>query len=92
MTRNNNSSIYAAKEYIKNSYICSADNYFIQNPFEKELSNSYYSAVYIEGETNEWCIEEKNGIIKNVSIGGKDSWIMLGHVFWSANFSKKFLF
>lgn len=91
LTRNNNASIYVVKDYLKNSYICSSDNYFYSNPFEKEVGASYYSAVYVEGDTNEWCIKEENGRIKNVTIGGKDSWIMLGHVFWSEEFSKKFL-
>lgn len=77
---------------MKNSYICSSDNYFFNNPFEAEVEDCYYSAVYAEGETNEWCIEEDDdGRIKNVIVGGKDSWVMLGHVFWSEEFSKKFL-
>jgi len=91
LTRNNNASIWAARDYLKNSYICSSDNYFFNNPFEAEVEDCYYSAVYAEGETNEWCIEEENGWIKNVVVGGKDSWVMLGHVFWSEKFSKKFL-
>lgn len=91
LTRNNNASIYAVKNYIRNSYICSSDNYFFNNPFEVEVDDCYYSAVYAEGETNEWCIEENNGRIKNVVVGGKDSWIMLGHVFWSEEFSKRFI-
>ena len=91
LTRNNNSSIYAAREYIKNSYICSSDNYFITNPFESDLDESYYAAVYIEGETGEWCISEDGGWIKDVKVGGRDSWVMLGHVFWSESFSRSFL-
>ena len=91
LTRNNNSSIYAAREYIKNSYICSSDNYFITNPFESDVDESYYSAVYIEGETGEWCISEDDGWIKDVKVGGQDSWVMLGHVFWSESFSRSFL-
>lgn len=91
LTRNNNSSIYAAREYIKNSYICSSDNYFITNPFESDVDESYYSAVYIEGDTGEWCISEDDGWIKNVKVGGQDSWVMLGHVFWSESFSRSFL-
>lgn len=91
LTRNNNSSIYAAREYIKNSYICSSDNYFIINPFESDVDESYYSAVYIEGETGEWCILEEDGWIKDVKVGGRDSWVMLGHVFWSESFSRSFL-
>ena len=91
LTRNNNSSIYAAREYIKNSYICSSDNYFITNPFESDVDESYYAAVYIEGETGEWCILEEDGWIKDVKVGGQDSWVMLGHVFWSESFSRSFL-
>lgn len=91
LTRNNNSSIYAAREYIKNSYICSSDNYFVTNPFESDVDESYYAAVYIEGETGEWCISEDGGWIKDVKVGGRDSWVMLGHVFWSESFSRSFL-
>lgn len=91
LTRNNNSSIYVAREYIKNSYICSSDNYFITNPFESDVDESYYSAVYMEGETGEWCILEEDGWIKDVKVGGEDSWVMLGHVFWSESFSHSFL-
>lgn len=91
LTRNNNSSIYAAREYIKNSYICSSDNYFITNPFESDVDESYYAAVYIEGQTGEWCILEEDGWIKDVKVGGQDSWVMLGHVFWSESFSRYFL-
>lgn len=91
LTRNNNASIYVAREYLKNSYICSSDNYFLNNPFEKEVNESYYSAVYVEGDTKEWCIYEEDGIIKDVVVGGKDSWVMMGHVFWSEDFSKKIL-
>jgi CTP:phosphocholine cytidylyltransferase-like protein len=91
-TRNNNSSIYWAREYIKNSYICSSDNYFRSNPFENYVDDSYYSALYSEGRTNEWCmqVDASNRII-SVHIGGENSWYMLGHVFWSEKFSKKFL-
>ena len=91
LTRNNNASIYVAREYLKNSYICSSDNYFLSNPFEPNVDESYYSAVYMEGETGEWCISEDVGWIKNVEVGGHDSWVMLGHVFWSELFSRSFL-
>lgn len=90
--RNNNSSIYAVREHLKNSYICSADNYFTDNPFENEVDDSYYAALYADGETDEWCISEgEDGYINHVQIGGRDSWYMLGHVFWNNEFSKKFI-
>lgn len=91
-TRNNNASIYAAKDYLKNSYICSSDNYFAKNPFESEVEFSYYASLYAAGETSEWCLkEDANGYITDVTVGGHDAWYMLGHVFWDENFSKKFV-
>lgn len=92
LTRNNHASIYAARDYIKNSYICSSDNYFENNPFEESVKESYYAVVYASGETKEWCVyENEQGYINKVEIGGNDAWYMLGHVFWDENYSKKFL-
>lgn len=92
LVRNNNSSIYAVKEYLGNTYICSADNYFVENPFEKEVEDSYYAAAYADGETKEWCMKtDEHGYINDVQIGGANAWYMLGHVFWNEEFSRKFI-
>lgn len=91
LERNNNSSIYAVKDILKNSYICSADNYFSENPFEREVREAYYAAVFADGDTDEWCMsEDQQGYISSVSIGGHNSWYMLGHVFWDEAFSTRF--
>lgn len=92
LTRNNNGSIWVARDILRNSYICSSDNYFLENPFESEVKEAYYAAEYADGETAEWCMEEDaDGFIKSVTIGGRNAWYMLGHAFWSAEFSKEFL-
>ena len=90
--RNNHSSLYYVKEKLGNTYICSADNYFSQNVFEKKINQSYYSAVFEAGETDEWTLQtDETGLILDAKIGGTDSWVMLGHVFFSADFSKRFV-
>ncbi len=92
LTRNNNASIYAVRHILKNTYICSADNYFSENPFESQVDGSYYAAVYAEGDTKEWCMDcDEDGVISSVRIGGRDAWYMLGHTFWDEEFSKGFL-
>ena len=92
LTRNNNGSIWAVRNILGDSYICSADNYFSKNPFTKEVDESYYAAEYSEEHTAEWCMtEDENGYINSVVIGGEKSWYMLGHTFWSQDFSEKFL-
>lgn len=90
--RNNHSSLYVAKDYLKNTYICSSDNYFVYNPFEREVDESYYAGVYANTFTNEWCMyEDENGYIRNVVVGGEKAWYMLGHAFFSEDFSRKFV-
>lgn len=92
MERNNHSSIYAARNVIHNSFICSADNYFSQNPFEARVDESYYAGLFAPGETKEWCMHtDSSGYIDFVKVGGHNSWYMLGHAFWSEAFSVKFL-
>lgn len=91
-TRNNNSTIKVVERFLGNSYICSSDNYFTENPFEKEVEEAYYSAEYAEGETREWCLmTDQEGWITNVTVGGCNQWYMMGHVFWTREFSHKFL-
>ena len=92
LVRNNHSSIHAARNVIRNTYICSADNYFPENPFEKYVEESYYAALYSQGHTKEWCMQtDAAGYINRVTVGGSDAWYMLGHAFWSEEFSKIFL-
>ncbi|MBR2633977.1 MAG: NTP transferase domain-containing protein [Clostridia bacterium] len=92
LTRNNHSSIWAVRDRLANSYICSSDNYFSENPFEREVEDSYYAAVYAHGKTAEWCMtEDDEGYIDSVTIGGENAWYMLGHTFWSEEFSRGFL-
>lgn len=92
LTRNNNGSIYAVRNELKNSYICSVDNYFTINPFASEVDESYYAALFAQGKTKEWCMQEDtNGYINHVSIGGENAWYMLGHTFWNQSFSQTFL-
>jgi len=90
--RNNNSSIFAARNVINNTFICSADNYFSKNPFIETSRDSYYAANYSKGYTDEWCMKEnESGFISSVEIGGNDAWYMYGHSFWESAFSKAFL-
>ncbi len=92
LIRNNHSSIWAARQFLGNSYICSVDNYFNENPFENEPEESYYAAKYAIDNTKEWCMEEgTDGYINHVRIGGENAWYMIGHAFWREDFSKRFL-
>ncbi|MCQ2751487.1 MAG: phosphotransferase [Coriobacteriales bacterium] len=91
--RNNFYSLYLAKNYLKNSYVCSSDDYFTQNPFEEYIYTSYYAAEYSAKKTPEYCLvtKGKHDEIVNVLIGGSKAWYMTGHTYWNKEFSKAFI-
>ena len=89
--RNNNSSLMLVREVLGNTYICSSDNYFEENPFESHVWKAYYSAEYAEGPTKEWCLEVgARGRITGVRVGGFDAWYMIGHAYFDRAFSARF--
>ena len=70
---NNCSSLMLVRKQLGNTYICSSDNYFVENPFEEYVYRGYYSTVFAEGETDEYCVTETtDGIIKQVTVGGEN--------------------
>ena len=48
---NNTSTLIRVADRLSNTYICSSDNYFPENPFEPYVYRAYYSAIYGEGKT-----------------------------------------
>lgn len=89
---NNISSLYAAREYIKNSFICCSDNYFNSNVFEEYVYDSYYSCKYTEEYAEEYCVTAMKGdYISEIHKGGSHAWYTIGEAFFSKQFSKTFL-
>lgn len=88
---NNTSSVIRVLDKLADTYLCSSDNYFTHNVFLEDPKDSYYSSLYAHGKTNEYCLEvDEYDNITGVSIGGKDSWYMIGHVYFSKPFSDSF--
>lgn len=89
---NNVSSLYAAKEYLRNSYICCSDNYFNVNVFSDYVYDSYYSCKYTEEYADEHCVLKTNGdYITEIHKGGSHAWYTIGEAYFSGKFSEKFL-
>lgn len=87
-TKNNTHTLYLAQKYLKNTYICSSDDYFEENPFEEYVYQSYYAAIHVTERTNEWyMIPDSKGNISKVEKSGIEGDIMLGHVYWDREFS-----
>ena len=91
-TKNNTHTLYLARDCIRNSYICSSDDYFEENPFEEYVYQSYYAAEHVTAKTNEWyMVPDSRGNIAKVEKSGEEGDIMLGHVYWDRAFSAAML-
>lgn len=87
-SKNNHSSLYCVRNRLANTYICSSDDYFTENPFEPYVWHAYYAAQWSEGPTKEWCMSTgPHNRIVGVTVGGERSWYMLGHVYFDNAFS-----
>jgi CTP:phosphocholine cytidylyltransferase-like protein/thiamine kinase-like enzyme len=92
--KNTLATIYRAREVLRgrNMYILSSDNWMRENMYHTWECGAWYASSYMEGETSEWCLSyNKKGRITGVNVGGKDSWVMYGPVFFSKAFSDSFL-
>ena len=90
-TKNNLTSLYCALPYLSSSYVLMSDNWIESNIFNTYEPDSWFSCLYFEGETSEWCVKHsKTDLIKEISIGGADSFAVVGPAYFSKNFSEKF--
>lgn len=84
-TCNNISSLYAVRDKIENAIILDGDqiiyNDKILSPY---FERSGYNAVWTDGETNEWLLDVKDGVVKSCSrTGGKGGWQLYSISRWS---------
>lgn len=92
-SKNTLTTVYLARDCFKgkNVYLLSSDNWIRENMFHTYECGAWYSAVYMEGDTSEWCLKyNKKGLITKVQVGGADSWVMYGPVCFSKDFSDRF--
>ena len=92
--KNNHASVYAARDYLKNTIITSSDLYFTENIFQTYAYDAYYCTIFIPGKTAERGIEtDDDEKILKTFYGDKcyDIWVTLGYAFFSKRFSDNFL-
>lgn len=90
--KNNSWTLWLARKQLGNTYVCSSDDFFTENPFERYVYKSYYASEYVSGPTDEWCLEtDPDDRITGVDVGGRDSWVMLGQVYFDYDFSQRFV-
>lgn len=91
--KNTIATVYRARDCFKgkNTYLLSSDNWIRGNMYHTYECGAWYSSVFMEGNTSEWVLDSnKKGLITKVQVGGADSWVMYGPVFFSKKFSEDF--
>lgn len=91
-TKNNISSLYLARKYLKNTYILSCDNYYTENIFREEENGSWYCAVTDTKPRQEWGVTTNPegrivGIEKTAHAGQS---FLYGAVYFNRQFSESF--
>lgn len=90
-TKNNISSIYAAREVLGKAdcFICESDLYVSDDSiFRKELKGSCYYGRMQEGESSDWVFETEEGRITRVGKGGCDCYNMVGVAYFKQQDAK----
>ena len=85
-TCNNISSLYMAREHLKDCIILDGDQ-IIYNPeiLKPQFMRSGYNAVWCEGDTREWLMEVEDGIVQSCSrTGGTKGWQLYSISRWTA--------
>lgn len=85
--------LYVAKSYLANTFICCADHYFTTNPFmdNNTENRSYRACTYQGGKFREFAVDVSDAdVITEVQVGGTDSLAMVGHAYMNEKFSSIF--
>lgn len=92
-TKGNLYSLFVAREHLHNTFICCADHYFAENPFELDNSDnvSYRTCAYESGKFREFAVAVSDAnVITDVQVGGSDSMAMVGCAYFNKGFSDRF--
>lgn len=85
--------VYIARQYLADTFICCADHYFTENPFlfSNPENRSWRACVYETGKFREFAVTVSDaGVITETSIGGCDSLAQVGCAYLNASFSDRF--
>lgn len=88
---NNIGSLYAARDYIEESIILDGDQIIYNDEIlAPEFERSGYNCVWCQGETREWLLDVKDGIVTSCSAeGGSGGWQLFSISRWTAEDGRK---
>ena len=90
--KNTHSSLYAARNYLKNTYILCSDNYYPDGVFKTYEDRPFTTTQYIDdiAEGERGVITDDTGLIIDTQRPADHKWCMLGYQFFDKKFSDNF--
>lgn len=88
---NNISSLFAAREHLEDAMILDGD-LIIRNPavLSPVFERSGYNAIWTDGQTEEWLMQEENGMVRSCSrTGGSGGWQLFSISRWTQDDGRK---
>ena len=90
--KNNIESLLSAKSELHNTYVCTCDSYFMENPFNQFEYHSFYAGFSTsEQESEMYVLLDSNGQITQMEKSLKGGLMLLGHSYWNNDFSTAFI-
>lgn len=83
-------SLYVARQYLRDTYVCCVDHYFPQNPFLEARPYSYRICVRETGKQKFAVSYSDANVITRMRVGGSMPYSMGGEAFFTAAFSRRF--
>ena len=90
--KNTHSSIYAARDYLSNTYIVCSDNYYPKNMFHQYEYRAFYCSIYLPGTSyvERAFTFNEDMLVTDTNKPSHDQWIMYGHAYFSNDFTERF--
>lgn len=90
--KNTQSSLFAARDFLKNTYILCADNYYPDGLFNLYENHAYTSTQFMPGieEGERGVVTNKEGLIVYTERPSNNKWVMNGYQYFDKKFSDKF--
>lgn len=91
-TKNTHSSIYAARDYLSNTYIVCSDNYYPKSMFHQYEYRAFYCSVYLPGTSyvERAFTFNDDDLVVATNKPSHDQWIMYGHAYYDRQFTMDF--
>lgn len=87
--KNNIYSLYLARDYLKNTYVCSCDYYYEDNPFSKYEYLPYHSTAFLLDAREKFVVNyNSKGRITSMTAGGEMGECIHGFAYFDREFSE----